>query len=78
MYVGTTWGCIVVAEAESMRPITVFRPYEDEVRAIVPLPPLSIHNHPLLSTQHQDSISSSDSMEDIRQLGGYDNPDNGK
>ncbi|XP_042874450.1 leucine-rich repeat serine/threonine-protein kinase 1-like isoform X4 [Penaeus japonicus] len=42
VYVGTTWGCVVVAEAESMRPITVFRPYEDEVRAIVPLPPTSI------------------------------------
>lgn len=39
VYVGTTWGCVVVAEADSMRPITVFRPYEDEVRAIVPLPP---------------------------------------
>ncbi|XP_050691737.1 leucine-rich repeat serine/threonine-protein kinase 1-like isoform X4 [Eriocheir sinensis] len=39
VYVGTTWGCVVVAEAESMRPITVFRPYENEVRAIVPLPP---------------------------------------
>ncbi|KAK8739408.1 hypothetical protein OTU49_003618 [Cherax quadricarinatus] len=42
VYVGTTWGCVVVAEAESMRPITVFRPYEDEVRAIVPLPPSSV------------------------------------
>ncbi|CAL4172226.1 unnamed protein product, partial [Meganyctiphanes norvegica] len=38
VYVGTTWGCVIVAEAASMRPITVFRPYEDEVRAIVPLP----------------------------------------
>ncbi|XP_064112289.1 leucine-rich repeat serine/threonine-protein kinase 1-like isoform X1 [Macrobrachium nipponense] len=42
VYVGTTWGCVVVAEAESMRPITVFRPYEDEVRAIVPLPSPSV------------------------------------
>ena len=42
VYVGTTWGCVVVAEAESMRPITVFRPYENEVRAIVPLPPSSV------------------------------------
>lgn len=25
-----------------MRPITVFRPYENEVRAIVPLPPASV------------------------------------
>ncbi|KAK7861679.1 hypothetical protein R5R35_005355 [Gryllus longicercus] len=36
LYVGTTWGCIVVAERSTMRPITVFRPFEEEVRAIVP------------------------------------------
>ncbi|KAK7602731.1 hypothetical protein V9T40_006705 [Parthenolecanium corni] len=38
IYIGTTWGCIVVAECESMRPITVFRPYEEEVSAILALP----------------------------------------
>jgi hypothetical protein len=37
LYIGTTWGCIVVAERSTMRPITVFRPFEEEVRAIVPL-----------------------------------------
>ncbi|XP_069680319.1 leucine-rich repeat serine/threonine-protein kinase 1 isoform X2 [Periplaneta americana] len=37
LYIGTTWGCIVVAEKSTMRPITVFRPFEEEVRAIVPL-----------------------------------------
>ncbi|KAF2362731.1 Ankyrin repeat [Trinorchestia longiramus] len=37
LYVGTSWGCIIVAEAVSMRPITVFRPFESEVRAILPL-----------------------------------------
>ncbi|XP_046975207.1 leucine-rich repeat serine/threonine-protein kinase 1 [Vanessa cardui] len=36
--VGTAWGCVVVAHAASLRPLTVFRPYEEEVRAIVPLP----------------------------------------
>lgn len=50
VYVGTTWGCVVVAEAESMRPITVFRPYEDEVRAIVPLPPTSVIVEPELGS----------------------------
>ena len=39
LYVGTSWGCIVVADASSMRPITVFRPYQDEVRAILTLWP---------------------------------------
>lgn len=38
IYIGTTWGCIVVAERESMRPITVFRPYQEEVCAILALP----------------------------------------
>lgn len=37
LYIGTTWGCIVIAERRTLRPITVFRPYEEEVRAIVPL-----------------------------------------
>ncbi|CAH0730719.1 unnamed protein product, partial [Brenthis ino] len=37
VYVGTAWGCVVVAHAASLRPLTVFRPYEEEVRAIVPL-----------------------------------------
>ncbi|CAH0558750.1 unnamed protein product [Brassicogethes aeneus] len=37
LYIGTTWGCIIIAERTSLRPITIFRPYEEEVRAIVPL-----------------------------------------
>ncbi|XP_045460940.1 leucine-rich repeat serine/threonine-protein kinase 1 [Harmonia axyridis] len=37
IYIGTTWGCIIVAESYTLRPITIFRPYEEEVRAIVPL-----------------------------------------
>ncbi|CAG9859264.1 unnamed protein product [Phyllotreta striolata] len=37
LYIGTTWGCVIIAERFSLRPITIFRPYEEEVRAIVPL-----------------------------------------
>ncbi|XP_031347203.1 leucine-rich repeat serine/threonine-protein kinase 1-like isoform X2 [Photinus pyralis] len=37
LYIGTSWGCIIIAERSSLRPITVFRPFEEEVRAIVPL-----------------------------------------
>ncbi|KAM3958672.1 LOW QUALITY PROTEIN: leucine-rich repeat kinase [Aphomia sociella] len=37
LYAGTAWGCVVVADATTLRPLTVFRPYEEEVRAIVPL-----------------------------------------
>lgn len=36
LYVGTTWGCLVVAEGSTMRPITVFRPHDEEIKAIVP------------------------------------------
>nr|CAD7257823.1 unnamed protein product [Timema shepardi] len=55
LYIGTTWGCIVVAERSSMRPITVFRPFEEEVRMIVPLPRLNHEdekksNYPLVAT----------------------------
>nr|CAD7405213.1 unnamed protein product [Timema poppensis] len=55
LYIGTTWGCIVVAERSSMRPITVFRPFEEEVRMIVPLPRLNYEdekkrNYPLVAT----------------------------
>ncbi|XP_055923849.1 leucine-rich repeat serine/threonine-protein kinase 1 isoform X2 [Eupeodes corollae] len=38
LYVGTTWGCLIIAEVNSLRPITVFRPYENEIKAIVPVP----------------------------------------
>ena len=35
LYVGTSWGCLIITEAETLRPITVFRPYSDEMQAIV-------------------------------------------
>lgn len=38
LYIGTTWGCMVVAETWSLRPITVFRPYEGELSAILSFP----------------------------------------
>ncbi|XP_060809328.1 leucine-rich repeat serine/threonine-protein kinase 1 [Amyelois transitella] len=38
LYVGTAWGCVIVADHSTLRPLTVFRPYEEEVRAIIPLP----------------------------------------
>ena len=27
LYIGTCWGCLVVAETTGLRPVTVFRPY---------------------------------------------------
>ncbi|KAK2577873.1 hypothetical protein KPH14_012597 [Odynerus spinipes] len=35
LYIGTTWGCIVVAECSTLRPITVFRPFEGKVCQII-------------------------------------------
>ena len=41
LYVGTSWGCLIITEAETMRPITVFRPYSDEVQNIVAIKDLT-------------------------------------
>lgn len=38
IYVGTSWGCLIVAESSTLTPITVFRPYEEEVQYISVLP----------------------------------------
>ncbi|XP_043282367.1 leucine-rich repeat serine/threonine-protein kinase 1 isoform X2 [Venturia canescens] len=35
IYIGTTWGCVAVAECNSLRPITVFRPFEGKVSQII-------------------------------------------
>lgn len=43
LYIGTTWGCIIVVESITMRPITIFRPFEEEVKAILPLGTKSSH-----------------------------------
>ncbi|KAJ0169751.1 hypothetical protein K1T71_014357 [Dendrolimus kikuchii] len=37
VYAGTAWGCVIVADANTLRPLTVFRPYDHDVKAIVPL-----------------------------------------
>ncbi|XP_058127857.1 leucine-rich repeat serine/threonine-protein kinase 1 [Anopheles ziemanni] len=39
LYIGTAWGCIIVVERGSLRPTTVFRPFEEDVRCIVPVVP---------------------------------------
>uniref|UniRef100_A0A915IK65 LRRK2 beta-propeller domain-containing protein n=1 Tax=Romanomermis culicivorax TaxID=13658 RepID=A0A915IK65_ROMCU len=37
LYVGTTWGVLIVTEADQLKPITAFRPHLDEIRVIVPI-----------------------------------------
>jgi hypothetical protein len=39
LYIGTCWGCLVVAETGSLRPVTVFRPYSEEIESLVSLTP---------------------------------------
>ncbi|XP_017968519.1 leucine-rich repeat serine/threonine-protein kinase 1 isoform X2 [Drosophila navojoa] len=47
LYIGTTWGCLIVAELLTLRPISVFRPYENEIKAIITMPNAGI---PLIAT----------------------------
>lgn len=49
LYIGTTWGCIIVSEKSTLRPITIFRPYEEDVKVIIPLSK-SKDSTPLLAT----------------------------
>ena len=39
VYIGTCWGCLVVAESASLRPVTVFRPYSAEIPSLASLRP---------------------------------------
>lgn len=55
LYIGTTWGCIIIAESATLRPVTIFRPYEEDVKAIIPLLKFKSSNEshdktPLLAT----------------------------
>lgn len=56
LYIGTTWGCIVVAEGTTMRPITVFRPFEEEVKAILPLISRKVSENKDSPAQNHNSI----------------------
>lgn len=32
LYIGTSWGCLIIVECDTLTPVTVFRPFEEEVR----------------------------------------------
>lgn len=34
LYIGTTWGCLIIVERTTLRPITVFRPFEESVSVL--------------------------------------------
>lgn len=31
LYIGTSWGCLIIVECDTLTPVTVFRPFEEEV-----------------------------------------------
>jgi hypothetical protein len=37
LYIGTTLGSLIIVEASKMRPITVFRAFEEEIKIIIPV-----------------------------------------
>lgn len=37
LYIGTTLGSLIIVEASKMRPITVFRAFEEEIKLIIPI-----------------------------------------
>ena len=41
LYIGTCWGCLVVAETSNLRPVTVFRPFGEEIQSLVSFSPMS-------------------------------------
>ena len=53
LYVGTSWGCLIVADAHTMRPISVFRPFSEEIQAIIPIPTATAADPP----EQGDSVS---------------------
>ena len=67
LYVGTSWGCLIITEAETLRPITVFRPYSDEVQAIIPV--LNLERKPSIfkSIQNNGGKKSGD-LEEMEKL----------
>jgi hypothetical protein len=48
IYIGTTWGCVIIAEKATLSPVSVFRPFIDEVRAMIPLWPQFEQTTPLM------------------------------
>ncbi|GAB6033061.1 hypothetical protein CHUAL_012677 [Chamberlinius hualienensis] len=60
LYIGTNWGCIIVAEGQTMRPITVFRPFEEGVKVI-----LSVES---MSTEEQQQLTQSPQKSPVREI----------
>lgn len=55
IYVGTNFGCIIVAELRSLKPITVFRPYQREVKFIITLNNYDQKIHSMINSKNNDN-----------------------
>lgn len=62
LYVGTNSGCIIVAESHSLKPVTVFRPYNHEVKFILTFSEQYFNNIDIEETfeekQNEEKLSS--------------------
>ena len=45
LYIGTCWGCLVVAETATLSPVTVFRPFNEEIQSLVSFNPVAGKQH---------------------------------
>ncbi|CRK89702.1 CLUMA_CG003464, isoform A [Clunio marinus] len=66
LYIGTTWGCLIIVEKHSLRPITVFRPFEEDLLTIIPLPMISESDPPLIVTIGKSYRSLIDRYTDVK------------
>lgn len=48
IYIGTSWGCLIVADKTTLAPVTVFRPFEEEVQYIAALPTTDTNSPPAI------------------------------
>lgn len=66
LYIGTMWGCVIIAEKNTLRPITIFRPFQEDVRTIIALNPIQSLQTPLVVTIGRGYRSLIDRFTDVQ------------
>jgi len=59
---------LIIAETATLRPITVFRPFEEDLLSIIPLPPVNESDPPLIATIGKSYRSLIDRYTDVKTL----------
>lgn len=72
IYLGTNFGCIIVAELRSLKPITVFRPYQREVKFIITLNNINDNNSDL-NNENIDEEEQQTTVMDEAKIGSSNN-----